>query len=130
MKSCPNGNLFGNLSPQERVFLFYCVCLIFRTVLYALIVLFFPWTRPVLGVFALFTFLHLVIRMMMPTGGLRHVWWSRTFQAFIALVVLMACFVIPNRVGTYEGLPRMLSGIALFASIAGGFLQSLFVKFC
>lgn len=102
--------------------LFYFVCIIVRGFLYWNVYKYrdHEWTPYIVALLAIFSIYNLKDNLESGTQ-----WWSRKFQFAIACLLLLATVLT-----VYKQIPTTIMPYLLFASLAGGILQSLFVKFC
>lgn len=128
MASCPNGDpafsrLLGNPSPATRQQIFYTICIFARFALYSAVLIGRnqTWVQAVVGITATIAIVNLVPSI--KNAG--HQWWSKRFQLAMSILIVAAC------IASYLGAVNAITiPIALYISLAGGIVQSLFTTFC
>jgi chromate transport protein ChrA len=133
--SCPNSDpnfdkVLSNFTdvnrpdyPEYRMMLFYGVCILVRLALYSLVYIYRKekWMQMAVIVFSMVSIAQLHQSVWTPGRQ----WWSKRFQLTMSvLVVVAASLVLAGKIDPIY-MPALL-----FTSLAGGFTQSLFVKFC
>lgn len=110
--------------PQHRAQIYYLVCIWVRLILYTLVYVYREekWMPYATAAFGLFSVVNL-------SGSIRNPgrqWWSKRFQLLMASLVLI---ISAAAIGGSRVDRRVVPGL-LYISLFGGFIQSLFVKFC
>ena len=130
--TCPNSDpnfnlilksLFGNDSPDLRKKVFYGICIPTRIILYSAIFYFrdIPILQAVVGIAALITTIRLISSLQAPGNQ----WWSKRWQFFISVVLVIVC------AATYmQKMNSIVMPLVLFLSVVVGFIQSFFINFC
>lgn len=97
---------YFNTQQLNQLFLFVCIPI--RILLFAWISthLHLAYVRRWLGVGAF-------LSILVMYNGTGHVWWSRPFQSFVALLILVSLFI-----GNHHVIPWLL-----FVSILGGLIR-------
>jgi hypothetical protein len=125
--TCPNSDpgfnkIIGERTPEERSKLFI-VCVLVRTLLYSGVYVYRdkPWMAPLVAVLASMA----MFQMYTSDSPDGRQWWSKKFQLFMAILVLIAALLVK-----FKGFDsRSMAGL-LFISLLGGILQRSQVKFC
>lgn len=114
-------SLFGNRTPETRKMAFYMICIWTRFAIYSFIFLnrHKSWVPPLVFVVSAMSAI-----LLWRNGFNGQQWWSRRFQFYISIALLVACLL------TYlNKIPKCIIPTILYVSLLGGFGQSLFVKF-
>lgn len=123
--NCPNSDpgfnkIIGDRTPEERSNL-YILCVLVRFSLYTGVYMYRdkPWMIPLVALLSLFS----IFQLTRPTPNKQ--WWSKKFQLFMAVLVLVSAFAVK-----FVGLDSRAMAILLFTSLAGGILQRSQVTLC
>jgi len=108
---------FGSESPKLRKYLFYFVCIIVRLFLYifSATLVKYDWFIILVLLLALFATYNLIKNLS------TNQWWSKKFQLFISVCLIIASLVILFKFNINR---KIISYILLF-SLFGGILQSI-----